>query len=42
MMIINPQHLWQFYRDEPFINNNNATADFSTDNNNNALFKFKT
>ena len=24
--------LWQFYRDEPFINNNGAFADFLADN----------
>ena len=34
--------LWQYYRDEPFLNNNGAIADFPTDNNNSAWFKFKT
>ena len=36
--------LWQFYRDETFINDNGAIANFPADNNNNnsASFKFKT
>ena len=34
--------LWQCYRDEPFLNTNSAIADFPADNNNSALFKFKT
>ena len=34
--------LWQFYRDEPFINNNGAFADFLAESNNSALLKFKT
>ena len=33
--------LWQYYRDEPFLNNNGAIADFPTDNNNSAWFIFK-
>ena len=34
--------LWLFYRDEPFIDDNGAIADFPADNNNSALVKFKT
>ena len=35
--------LWQYYRDEPFLDANNAIADFPPDNNNNsASFKFRT
>ena len=35
--------LWQYYRDEPFLDNNNgAITDFPADNNNIALFNFKT
>ena len=34
--------LWQFYRHEPFINNNGAIADFPAVNNNSASFKCKT
>ena len=35
--------LWQHYRDELFLDTNNAVADFPVDNNNSALFKlFKT
>ena len=34
--------LWQLYRDEPFIDDNGAIANFPADNNNNASFKFKT
>ena len=37
-----PGSLWQYYRDEPYLDNNSAIADFSTDNNNSAVFKFKT
>ena len=37
-----PGSLWQYYRDEPFLNNNGAIADFPADSNNSALFKFKT
>ena len=37
-----PGSLWQYYRDEPYLDNNSAIADFSTDNNNSALLKFKT
>ena len=35
-------NLWQFYRDEPFINDNDAIAGFPADNNNSASFKYKT
>ena len=28
--------LWQYYRDEPFLNSNSATADFSADDSNSA------
>ena len=34
--------LWKIYRDEPFINDNDAIAYFLADNNNNASFKYKT
>ena len=34
--------LWQYYRDEPFLDDNGAIADFPAGNNNSALFKFKT
>ena len=34
--------LWHYYRDEPFLNANGAIDDFVADNNNSALFKFKT
>ena len=34
--------LWQFYRDETFINDNGAIADFPADKNNSASFKYKT
>ena len=34
--------LWEYYRDEPVLNNNGAIIDFPADNNNSALFKFKT
>ena len=35
------ESLWQFYRDEPFINDHGAIANFPADNNNSASFKFK-
>ena len=34
--------LWQYNRDEPFVNANGDIADFPSDNNNSAYFKFKT
>ena len=34
--------LWQYHRDEPFLIDNDAIADFPADGNNRALFKFKT
>ena len=34
--------LWQYYKNEPFLNYNGPIADFPVDNNNNASFKFKT
>ena len=34
--------LWEYYWDEPVLNNNGAVIDFPADNNNSALFKFKT
>ena len=34
--------LWQYYRDETFLDDNGAIADFPAGNNNSALFKFKT
>ena len=33
--------LWQFYRDEPALDNNGNVIDFLDDNNNSASFKFK-
>ena len=33
--------LWQYYRDEPALDNNANTIDFPDDNNNSALLKFK-
>ena len=32
--------LWQYYRDEPFLDVNGAIADFLADNNNSASIKF--
>ena len=34
--------LYQYYRDEPFLDNNGAIADFPAINNNSASFKYKT
>ena len=34
--------LWQYYRHETLQDSNGAIADFPADNNNSALFKFKT
>ena len=33
--------LWQFYRDEPALDNNGNVIDFLDDNHNSASFKFK-
>ena len=33
--------LWQYYRDETFLDVNSAIADFPADDNNSALSKFK-
>ena len=33
--------LWNYYRDEPFLNANGAIADFSADDNNSASFELK-
>ena len=33
--------LWQYYRDEPYLDDNGAISDFPADNNNSASFKFK-
>ena len=33
--------LWQFYRDEPTLDNNNNITDFPTNKNNGISFKFK-
>ena len=33
--------LWQYYRDEPALNNNNNIIDFPTNNNNNTSFRFE-
>ena len=34
--------LWQYYRDETFLDDNGAVADFLADDSKRALFKFKT
>ena len=34
--------LWQYCRDEPFLDDNGDIADFPADDNNSASFKFKT
>ena len=34
--------LYQYYRDEPFLDNNGAIDDFAADNNNSASSKYKT
>ena len=34
--------LWQYYRDEPALDNNGAIFNFSANNNNSGSFKFKT
>ena len=34
--------LWQCYRDEPFLNANDAIVDFPADHNNSVSFRFKT
>ena len=34
-------NLWQYYRDEPALYNNDAIIEFPADNNNSVLFKFK-
>ena len=36
------ESLWQYYRNETFLNANGAIADFPPDDNNSASFKFKT
>ena len=36
------ESLYQYYRDYPFLDHNGAIADFPTDNNNSASFKYKT
>ena len=36
------ESLYQYYRDEPFLDNNGDIADFPADNSNSALFKYKT
>ena len=33
--------LWQYYRDDPALDNNNNIIDFPADNNNSISFKFK-
>ena len=33
--------LWQYYRDKPVLNNNDAIIDFPADSNNSISFKFK-
>ena len=34
--------LWQYHRDEPFLNANSTIDDFLADNNNSASFRFTT
>ena len=34
-------NLWQYYRDQPVLDNNGNITDFLHDNNNSASFKFK-
>ena len=34
--------LWQYYRNEPYLDDNGTIADFPAENNNTASFKFKT
>ena len=34
-------HFWEYYRDEPALDNNGNITDFPDDNNNSALFKLK-
>ena len=36
-----PRSLWQYYRDEPALDNNNSIIDFPANTNNNNSFKFK-
>ena len=38
---ITSRSLWKYYRDEPFSDNNDATADFTAANNNSASSKYK-
>ena len=40
--LITSGSLWEYYRDESFLDNNGAIADFPADNNNGVSFKFKT
>ena len=35
------QSLWQYYRDEPALDNNDDIIDFPANNSNSILFKFK-
>ena len=35
------ERLWQYYKDEPDLNNNNNVIDFPADNNNNNSISFK-
>ena len=35
------ESLWQYFRDEPNLDNNNNITDFPANNNNSILFKFK-
>ena len=44
MIIISktPGSLWQYYRDEQYLDNNAAIADFPADDSNSASLKFKT
>ena len=34
-------NLWQYYRDQPALDNNTNIVDFPSDNNNSISFKFK-
>ena len=41
MLIRRSGSLWQYYRDEPALDNNNNITDFPANNNNSASFKLK-
>ena len=41
VMLIRKHHLWQYYRDEPALDNNENITDFPANNNNSNSFRFK-